>query len=113
MSLAFTRQLTVTASTKRPPTLSSGKRGAPAAYLTTLKCMPIDHTSRDTQNTFQLETPINYRQTMTLDTYDIKPGDVLTVSGVDYPIVYVQRWPAMPGRNDAYKLLVLTERVTV
>jgi hypothetical protein len=41
-SRTFRRMATVTASTKRNPALVSGKRGAPVANLTGVKCTPLD-----------------------------------------------------------------------
>lgn len=41
-SLGMQRMLTETASTKRPPAVAGGKRGAAQTYLTGIKCSPLD-----------------------------------------------------------------------
>ena len=53
----FKRMATVTASTKRNPAITSGKRGAPVANLTGVKCTPLDPISEDLANRLELETP--------------------------------------------------------
>ena len=56
-SRSFRRMATVTASTKRNPALVSGKRGAPVANLTGVKCTPLDPISAELANRLELETP--------------------------------------------------------
>jgi len=56
-SRTFRRMATVTASTKRNPALVSGKRGAPVANLSGVKCTPLDPISAELANRLELETP--------------------------------------------------------
>lgn len=42
MSASFDRLATVTASTKRPPAFSEGKRGDPVEHIASLQCWPLD-----------------------------------------------------------------------
>ena len=44
-------------STKRPPSLSSGKRGVPAEKLTGLTCTPLDPVMPEVRQRLALNTP--------------------------------------------------------
>lgn len=83
--LSFARMANVACSTKRPPALSSGVRGGPVTYLSNLKCTPLDSVSAEIAMRPELQTPHTLRQTF-IKSDDIKPGDVLVVSGSEYPI---------------------------
>jgi hypothetical protein len=63
----FRRMATKSASTKRPPALSDGKRGAPATNLTGLKCTPLDPVSPEIQKRIALDTPMELLQTFLTD----------------------------------------------
>lgn len=95
MSNSFNRMATVTASTKRA-TLSSGKRGAPATYLASLACTPLDPADpsmrAEIQQRFKLQTPVELLQTFVDGSLDIKEGDVLVVSTVEYPVRSAAEW---------------------
>jgi hypothetical protein len=54
---------TVTASTKRPPAVSSGKRGSAATQISSLMCTPLDTVSADVALRAGLDTPHNVLQT--------------------------------------------------
>jgi hypothetical protein len=58
------RLLTVTASTKRTPAMTNGKRGAPTTKLTNLKCMPLDPASPEIAQRVALATPHTLLQTV-------------------------------------------------
>jgi len=58
ISKSFVLQASVSCSTKRPPAVSSSKRGAPAEKLTGLKCTPIDRVQPEL--TFQIPTATPY-----------------------------------------------------
>ena len=57
------RLLKVDASTKRYPSMSSGKRGAPVANLTGLRSTPLDPFSPDLAQREALDTPHTLLQT--------------------------------------------------
>lgn len=108
MTATFARQMTVTASTKRGPAISGGKRGAPVAEIASLTVTPLDPLDAEIRNRLEIETPVKLKQTFTLGSHDIVDGDVLVVATVEYPIKYVEAWPAGPI-SDAFKLLVVEE----
>lgn len=57
-SIAFKRLASVTAATKRSPALSAtGTRGAPAAYLSAVKCTPLDPVDPELRSRLKLNTP--------------------------------------------------------
>lgn len=96
MSSAFARMATVSASTKRA-TLSNGKRGEPVAYLSGLKCVPLDPLDPETRQTLQLDTPHELLSTMIDGVHDIQESDILVVDGVDYPIRSCAVWTWCSG----------------
>jgi hypothetical protein len=51
------RFLTVTASTKRAPVISGGKRGAPATKVVSLTCTPLDPLETELRQRLALSTP--------------------------------------------------------
>ncbi len=98
MSASFARLAVVTASTKRPPVISGGKRGAPAAYLTQLRCLPLDTAEQQRVRALAvrlglaLDAPLDILQTMIDGNKDVKEGDVLVVGTTEYPIRGVDDW---------------------
>lgn len=107
-SASFSHMATVTASVKRPPVVSGGKRGTPVAHIASLKCFPLDPlTDAEIVNQLNLMTPQEVLQTYVQDGLDIVEGDVLVVSGVDYQIRAVEDWDWPP--NDTFLRLTLTE----
>ena len=82
----------VTASTKRPPALSGGRRGAAAASIASLKCTPLDPLTPEIALRAGLETPHELLQTFTEGGLDIVEGDIFTVSGTDRPVKAVGQW---------------------
>lgn len=65
----FQTYTTVDATTKRSPAVSSGKRGAPVANLTGLKCTPLDPVDAETRRRLGLETPHELKQTFLADSF--------------------------------------------
>ena len=61
---AMRRFLTVTATTKRTPTVTNGKRGAPTTKLTNVRCMPLDPASPEVAQRVALDTPHTLLQTV-------------------------------------------------
>lgn len=66
-TLGFRRMANVSASTKRLPAISSGKRGLPVTNLTDLKCIPLDPVSPEIQRRVALDTPMELLQTFLTD----------------------------------------------
>jgi hypothetical protein len=64
---SFRRMAVETASTKRPPALSGGKRGEAVTNLSGLKCTPLDPVSSEIQKRIALETPMELLQTFITD----------------------------------------------
>jgi hypothetical protein len=89
---SFTRLATETASTKRPPTISGGRRGAAVTHVTTLTCTPLDPVSAEIAQRVVLDTPHELLQTFVSGTYDIAEGDTLVYASQDYPIRACSEW---------------------
>jgi hypothetical protein len=99
---------TLACTTKRAPTASTdGRVGTATAYLTGLRCMPLDPNTPESMR--EAATDINYRPLFTLidGVHDIIEGDVLVVAGQDYPIHNVQRYD---WRGSEYRLLMVEDR---
>ena len=54
---ALKRKLTVTASTKRQPSITSGKRGVPTTNLTGVKCTPVAPLDPELKKRMDIQTP--------------------------------------------------------
>jgi len=108
MSRSFTKLATTTASTKRPPALSAGKRGAPATYLTGLQCTPVDPVAMEFRSRDTTAAPYVARQTFLQSGPDILKGDLLVVGTVSYAIRAVEPW-SWPPDGDEYLRLELEE----
>lgn len=105
---SFTRFLTVTASTKRRPAVSGGKRGEPVTEIASLTCTPLDPISQDTANRFGINSPVEFKECFTED-LDIVKGDILVVGSEEYPIKFVAGWD---WQSTKFKHLVL-EDITI
>lgn len=110
---------TTTASTKRPPAVSGGKVGAPAANLTGLKIVPLLPASADLVQEAQLKNPREGKVTYIFPDPeigntmpDVVEGDLLVVSGVEYLIHMVKEWQR-PGEGNYLEVLVTQRKVTV
>ncbi len=64
------RLATVTGSTKRPPAISGGKRGAPVLLLASIQCTPLDPVDPEVRQRLALETPHELLETF------VNSGDV-------------------------------------
>lgn len=107
-SVSFSKLARETASTKRPPAASGGKRGEPEAHLTGIAIWPLVPVDPEIAYRLNLETPHELLQTFTEET-DISEGDILTVSSVDYPVRAVADWPWRPTGD--YRLVVIVEEL--
>jgi len=106
VSISFTIQATETASTKRPPSMSGGKRSTPAAKLTTVLCTPLDPVDPELRERLGIHTPHELLQTFCHGDYDILPGDLFTYGGKDYPVRSVAEWK---WRGSTYRHVILED----
>lgn len=89
---SFSKLVHLDASTKRNNTVDD-QAGDPEVYLTGLRCTPLDPIADSVLDEITLQTPYRAVQTYVQgDSLDIKKGDVLVVSNVDYPIRFVSPW---------------------
>ena len=85
-----------TATVKRPPAMSAGKRGAPVLVadleLKVLPLMPVDPQVR---LSIPLDTPNKLYHTFTegSDPIDLEEGDILVIDSVEYDIKSISEWP--------------------
>ena len=107
----FALMATVTASTKRPPAIASGKRGVPATNIASLKCFPLDPISPELRQTLALNTPHEILQSYTEGGLDILEGDILAVGSSEYRIRAVGQW-YWPMDSADYLYLVLEDLKT-
>lgn len=102
----FSLFATVTASTKRAPDPSGGKRGAATTNLSTLKCLPLDPLSPEIAHTLGVEAPHEMLQTFVEGGLDIVEGDRLVVDSTEYRIRAVGEWYwPMSAANTSYLVL--------
>ena len=104
----FSLFATVTASTKRPPAVSSGRRGAAATSIASLKCLPLDPVNAEIAQRMVLKTPHEVLQTFVEDGLDIVEGDILVVGSTSYPIMAVEDW-TWPMDSTDYQRLILED----
>ena len=90
--LTFALQTTVTASTKRPPAKSGGKRGAPAENVASLSCTPLDPVDSELRARLGLQASMELLQTFVQSGVDIVEGDLLVVGSTEYPVRAVGEW---------------------
>jgi len=69
-SKSYALMATVSCTTKRPPTISSSKRGAPAANLTGLYCTQLDRVQPELTAQIPSATPYDTLQTFISDGTD-------------------------------------------
>ncbi len=101
------RFLTVTASTKRRPTISSGKVGTATTSIASLLVAPLAPIDSDLRQRLALETPHELLQSVCDGGKDVREGDVLVVAAVEYPIRACEDWGSWRGRS--FKRLVLED----
>lgn len=103
---SFARLAVVSCSTKRSPTPSGGKVGAPTTYLTGLHCTPLDPVDPELRHRLGIETPHELLQAFLQGAPDIREGDILVVGSVDYPVRAVSDWV---WKTDTYRHLILED----
>ena len=111
MSRAFDRQAVITASTARPPAVGAGGvRGVPVAYLTSIRCTPLDPADPggrgQAEQQLILESQGQILETFVRGSPDLRAGDVLIVGTLRYPIRAVGRWR---WRNETFVRLLVEE----
>ena len=100
---------TVTASTKRRPSASSGLIGAAATNLSSLSCTPLDPVDAELRQRIpRLAGKEELLETFCEGGLDIVEGDTLVVSSTDYPIRAVEDW-YWPGDQENYLRLVVEQ----
>jgi len=83
---------TASASTKRAPTISGGKRGAAAENLASLSCINLAPVDPEIRQRLMLKTPHELLETWVEGGLDILEGDILVVGSAEYPIRAVAEW---------------------
>lgn len=107
-SKSFARLASVTASTRRAPALVDGKRGEPTTNIVSLSCTPLDPVDPEVRQRLALDMPHELISCLVDGGPDIREGDILVVSGVEYPIRACADWYWSPdGEN--YVFLVLED----
>jgi hypothetical protein len=103
---SFATLATETASTKRPPTISGGRRGTATANIASLSCTPLDPVDSEIRQRLVLDTPHEVLQTFVDGSLDIREGDILTYQGQDYPVRACAEWK---WRGSLYLHLILED----
>ena len=88
---------TVTASTKRTADLGSGRSGNATENLASLLITPLWPLGRQTIQQFAINSPREFKECFHVPVDggslpDVREGDMLVVSSVEYPIDYVAEW---------------------
>lgn len=89
----FRRQATETYSTKRLPAIVSGKRGAAATLIASMKGTPLDPVDPELRQRMQIDTPHEVLQCFVDGSQDVQEGDTLVdLAGLEYPVRSVADW---------------------
>lgn len=107
-SRSFSLLADVPASTKRAPARSGGKVGAATTNISSLFCTPLDAVSAEIIERLGTNAPTEALQTFVQGSLDIVPGDILVVSGTEYPIRAVLDGDWRPD-GTTYRQLILEE----
>ena len=92
MTISFAKLASVTASTKRIPTIASGKIGARVVNVVSLKCTPIDPLSPNYEDVDVLDAHVQLYVTYCESTTDIQQGDEFIVGSVSYTVKSAENW---------------------
>jgi hypothetical protein len=85
----------VTASTKRSPVVSGGKRGTPTTQESSFSCTPLDPIDAEVRQRLMLDSPNIILETFVENadgSLDIVVGDILVVGSTEYPIKVCEDW---------------------
>ena len=102
----FALSATLSASTKRSPTVSGGKRGTPEVHLVDIWVTPLDPVDPETRQRLALNTPHELLQSFVDGDLDIVEGDVLVVESAEYPVRSAAEWR---WRGSQFVHLILEE----
>lgn len=98
---SFQAMATVTCGTKRA-TLTGGY----STNLTGLKCLPLAPVDAETRQRLQLNTPHILLETFLQDAPDIRAGDKLVISAIEYPVKTVEPWTWLPTSDTRLHLIL-------
>lgn len=110
-SRSFTLVSTVEASTKRNPTVASGKRGTATTNISLLECTPLDPVSAEVANRFGLNTPHEVMETFVDADLDILAGDILVVNSSEYQIKATAEWDWRHASSESQMLHLILEEL--
>lgn len=105
-STSFSRLATVSASTKRSPAVSGGKRGTPSTNVASLVCTPLDPVDQELRERIGLSTPNEWLQTFVDNDVDVVEGDFLVVGSKEHPVKWVGDWT---WRDTTYRHLIVED----
>lgn len=106
---------TLTASTKRNEDLGSGRTGAAIENLTSLAVTPLWPVSAETRRVLELNSPREFKECFHVPVAggalpDVVEGDILVLSGAEYPVHYVAEWPGI-NTSDLPSLQIVVQEV--
>lgn len=105
---AFARVAKQAATTKRAALSSAGVSTGHAIKLIGIWCLPLMPVDAETRNRPELRTFHEVKETFVESGLDIIEGDMLTISGADYPVRAAEEWP---WRNGETYLRLIVEQL--
>jgi hypothetical protein len=108
VSLSFGRLLVATASTKRNPAITGGKRGEPVAHLASVTCTRLYPVDAETQQRLTIESPYTTWVVFADGEPDVEAGDRWVQDGKEFAVKFVEQWP-WPVDDKNYRRLVVEE----
>lgn len=108
-SSSFARMATVTASTKRAPAVTGGKRGTPTTYISSLNCVPLAGIDPELKQRMGITALGELFQTVVSAGLNIREGDILVVGSTEYPIRAVGNYTWPPGTDEEFHVLILDD----
>ena len=107
--MSFSALCTETASTKRPPAISGGKRGVAVSYLTSITTTRLYPLDAEKRQALEIDTPHELLEVFTLTNYDILEGDIFVYGGVDYPVRAAEEWGDYVAMSGGARLRLILE----
>ena len=107
---------TITASTKRYPAVSSSKISAPVANLTSLPITPLQSVEAELALQANIQDFHEVKKTFCFvdgdgDLYDVREGDILVVSSVEYAIRSAAEFNR-PNDGSYTRLIIQQRKIT-
>lgn len=99
MTSTFSHLALTTATVKRYVTVAGKGTGSTSTVIPTLKVtqpVSIDYNTAQRVGTTHrpvLQSPFKFRMVLFEEDNDVRQGDVMTISSVDYPVRHVEKWP--------------------